>query len=134
MNYATSLLTLAAVLSPLGARADDLPPPVKAMDCLVGTWKLAGTASAGGGKAKVDGTWSCKRTPSNFGVTCALRLTGIPGLNSYEETDLFGWEPNTSTYHWFSVTNAGETHDHMAAMPKGDSLRFVHTGTSEGKP
>jgi len=85
-------------------------------------------------KAKVDLTWTCARTSGQHGVLCKLAVTGIPGLAVYEETDLFGYEPNSSTYHWFSVTNGGETHDHVAKAPAGNKVQFVYTGTQEGKP
>ena len=128
------LLATLAVLAPLSAAADALPKPIADMECLVGTWKATGTVTMGKDKAKVDATWSCARTSAENGVLCKLRLTGIPGLAAYEETDLFGYEPGTSTYHWFSVTNAGETHDHVAKAPASNKIQFVHTGTQEGKP
>jgi hypothetical protein len=53
---------------------------------------------------------------------------------SYEQTDLLGCEPVTQRYRWYSLTNAGETHGHVASSASGDSLRFVFTGTREGKP
>ena len=28
-------------------------------------------------------------------------------MAAYDETDLMGYEPNTNTYHWYSVTSAG---------------------------
>jgi hypothetical protein len=55
-------------------------------------------------------------------------------MAAYEETDLFGYEPNSDAYHWYSVTNAGETHDHVAKPPSGDRIDFAYTGTQEGKP
>src|SRR5882724_8368324 len=85
------------------------------MECLVGTWKGGGTIAMGKDKAKIDATWT-------------------PGVAAYEETDLMGYEPNTNTYHWYSVTNAGETHDHVAKVPEGNDLQFVFSGTQEGKP
>jgi hypothetical protein len=60
-------------------------------------------------------------------------LTGIPGLAAYDETDLMGYEPNSNTYHWYSITNAGETHDHVATPPNGSAIRFVFNGTQENK-
>ena len=105
------------------------------MSCLVGNWK--GTASMTMGGQKADGvklTWMCKRTSSEWGVSCTALMTGIPGVDRYEETDLFGFEPGTGKYHWFSVTNAGETHDHVSTLIKGETLQFVHTGTQDGKP
>jgi len=121
-------------LIPTAAIADAPPKEVVDMECLVGVWKGSGTMTMGKDKAKVDVTWNCKRTSAQFGVQCAAVMTGIPGLDKYEETDLFGFEPNSSTYHWFSVTNAGETHDHSAKAPAGDKVQFVYTGTQEGKP
>jgi hypothetical protein len=126
------LLSAFALADP--AVADPLPKPVSEMECLVGNWKMTGTFAVGADKAKIDATWSCKRTSSQYGVLCNLRITGIPGVPVYTETDLFGYEPNTNTYHWFSVTSAGETHDHVAKVPDGNKVQFVFTGTQEGKP
>ena len=49
---------------------------------------------------------------------------------------MFGYEPHSNTYHWFAITNAGETHDHVAKVVGIDEpkLQFVYTGTQEGKP
>ena len=129
----TLTLALVALLAPIAA-ADSLPKEVEGMDCLLGNWKGAGTAQMGKDKAKIEATYSCKRTSGDFGVLCNLKITGIPGLASYEETDLMGYEPNSKTYHWYAVTNAGETHDHVAPVPDKNKLRFQYTGMQEGKP
>jgi hypothetical protein len=101
---------------------------------LVGTWKIAGSMTLGKDTAKVTATWTCKRTSAKYGVLCTMDLRGIPGVPVYAETDLFGYEPNSNTAHWFSVTNAGETHDHVGKIPEGNVAEFVYTGTQEGKP
>src|SRR5205085_774838 len=36
-------------------------------------------------------------------------------------------------YHWFAVTNAGETHDHLSE-PKGDTVDSIYNGLQDGKP
>lgn len=128
------LITAFALLVPALATADSLPKQVESIQCLLGTWKFAGTATMGKDAAKVTATWTCKSASAKYGVVCALDLKGIPGVPAYAETDLFGYEPNSNTAHWFSVTNAGETHDHVAKMPDGNSAEFVYTGTQEGKP
>lgn len=134
MNMLKKIIVLASVLSPVGAlAAEELPKPVADMECLVGTWKGSGSFVMGKDKAKLEATWSCRRTSSRFGLLCTLRATGIPGMAVYDETDLMGFEPNTGTYHWYSVTNAGETHDHVAKAGPGNPLRFVFDGTQEGK-
>lgn len=132
-TYAKLVSALTLMVSG-SAAAEPLPKPVAEMDCVVGAWKGGGTLTMGKDKAKIDATWTCKRTSSEFGVLCTFHVTGIPGVASYDETDLMGYEPNTNTYHWYSVTNAGETHDHVAKVPSGNTIQFVFTGTQEGKP
>lgn len=135
MSLLTKVLPVLAVALPsASAAADALPRPVADLGCLIGTWKGKGTFEAGKDKSNIQLNWSCKRSSAQYGVLCNLLFTGIPGVPRYEETDLFGYEPNTNTYHWYSVTNAGETHDHVAALPSGNSAQFAFTGVQEGKP
>jgi hypothetical protein len=133
VGMTNKILFLAALL-PMTASAEPLPKPVENMECLVGTWKGGGTVAMGKDKSKVDLTWTCSRVSQKWGVLCTFHVTGIPGMASYDETDLMGYEPNTNTYHWYSVTNAGETHDHVAPATESNKLEFVFTGTQEGKP
>jgi hypothetical protein len=133
MKTLSSLCTVLALSIPVAALGDALPNPIADLDCLVGAWKGGGTVTIGKDKSKIEGTWSCRRTSANHGVLCDLRLAGMPGVVSYEETDLFGWEPNSKTYHWYSVTNAGETHDHVGKAPAGNTAQFVYSGTQNGK-
>jgi hypothetical protein len=134
MKTLANLAAVFAIALPSAAIADPpLPKPVSEMECLVGNWRITGSFSAGADKAKIDGSWTCKRTSAKYGVLCTLQITGIPGLPVYSETDLFGFDPGTSTYHWFSVTNGGETHDHVAKMPNGPKIQFVYNGTQDGK-
>jgi hypothetical protein len=123
-----------ALLVPLCAAAEPLPKPVAELERLVGVWKGGGTLAMGKDTAKLDASWSCKRTSARFGLLCTFQVTGIPGVASYDETDLIGYEPSSSTYHWYSVTNAGETHDHVAPLPKSDAFEFVFNGNQANQP
>ena len=116
------------------AVADPLPKPIEGLEALVGSWKGTGQMAMGKDKANVDLTLGCKRTSAKFGVECQFTVKGIPGVALYEETDLFGYEPGSDTYHWFSVTNAGETHDHVAKAGDFGKIQFAYNGTQEGKP
>lgn len=134
MKTLITLLASLALATP--ALADAVPEPVARLEALVGTWKGTGTLAMGGATAKVAGTWNCKRTSAKFGVLCTVKITGVPGLPVYEETDLFGYDPGSGTYHWASVTNTGDTHDHVAKVGAADAtkIQYVYTGTSDSKP
>src|SRR5207248_372482 len=116
------------------AKAPALPKEIKDMDCLVGKWNATGTMKMGADSASVKLTWDCRRASGDYGVECKAQLTGVPGMAVYHETDLFGYDAGGNKYHWFSVTNAGETHDHQAAPSSGNKLEFVYNGVQEGKP
>jgi hypothetical protein len=125
------IAALAAV--PVTAAAD-AAKEVASLKRLVGTWTGTGSVVMGNAKARIDASYECKLTSGGSGVACALRMTGIPGLAVYEESDLFGYEPGSGTYHWFAVTNAGETHDHAVKAPASGPLHWVYTGMQDGKP
>jgi hypothetical protein len=129
----THLIALLTLSAHSYAQGNALPKPVAGMECLVGTWRGAGTLNMGKDKSNIDATWTCKRTSARYGVLCTFHVTGVPGVAAYDETDLMGYEPNTNTYHWYSVTNAGETHDHVAKATEGNSHQFTFNGTQEGK-
>ena len=124
----TNKLILAALLVPALAAAD-----TKDYDNFVGSWKGAGKMTMGKDVAKVDLKIECKRTAADAAVACTMHAGNVPGLGNYEESDLFGFEPNTSTYHWYAVTNAGEVHDHTTKS-LGAKSQWVFEGTQEGKP
>jgi hypothetical protein len=133
----SSLVVLSLVSAIGAARADAPPAPpkeVQDMSCLIGAWKVKGTVAMGGQKSAIQGSWKCGWLPSKWGVQCDFEITGMPGGGTYVERDLMGFDPGTRTYHWYAVTNAGETHDHVAALPTGNDAHFVYTGTMEGKP
>jgi hypothetical protein len=130
---------VAAILSTLtlagGAvsAAPGAPKEVKDLDCLGGAWKGRGTFQAGDTRANIDVDWRCERTSAEWGLSCRLVMLGVPGVERYEESDLFGFDPGAGRYHWFSVTNAGETHDHVAAVPKGNVVEWTYAGVQDGK-
>jgi hypothetical protein len=137
MNLTSSYFILAAEIvlaSATPALADAPPQEVKDMTSLVGTWKGTGVLTMGADKANLKITWSCQAAAGTWGVQCQGHFTGMPGGSAHQETDLFGFEPGTKKFHWFSVTNAGETHDHVSDGLKGNVIEFAHNGVQDGKP
>lgn len=136
-SFAKLTIVLTALLAsamPAAAETEALPKPVADMQCLLGWWHGSGSILARKEQHSIDATWKCTRTSAGFGVLCAFRATGIPGVAVFDETDLMGYEPNTRTYHGFAVTNDGDTHDHVARIANGNEFRFVFTGLHEGQP
>lgn len=124
-------LTAAPALADQAPAEHTTPDKAAALHRMVGTHKLKGTFTMGGQTSKLTGTIACAKTSGDAGVLCNTTFTGIPGIDRYEETDLFGYDAGDGLYHWFAVTNGGETHDHKGTAA-GDKWVFQHTGPQDG--
>ncbi len=137
-RFALAALATLAGASPAfakGAPDPKLPAQVRTMYRLVGDW------TAKGGQLTIDG----KRHTFDFAVSCAPASAGvaiacqahfdIEGMGRFEESDLFGYDAGGGRYHWFSVDDFGDTHDHVALPPAdGQPIVFAYSGVVDGKP
>jgi len=112
--------------------AQGAPAEVRGLADMVGTWEGTGTMRMGTQSANVRFRWVCEVASGGYAVRCGLSMTGVPGMASYEESDLMGWNPNDRLYHWYSVTNAGEVHDHAGSCD-GTTTTFLYQGVVDGK-
>ncbi len=129
-------LVLVILAAPAAAAAQE-PSPEQArvlenLSCLVGTWTGEGTVQMGDTEHSVSFAYTCRAAAAGAGVTCHLEMTGIPGF-TYEANDLWGYDPGTNSVHWFTVSNAGETHDHRGRID-GRSFFATYVGRREGQP
>jgi hypothetical protein len=130
-----SLAGAGAVLArPKGKDLSKLPPEVQPIHCLVGEWRGAAKIEMGGQAVDLKVSMSCKAISGDFGVLCHSTFSGIPGLGTAHETDLFGYDPGAKRYHFFAVNSLGETHDHVAELPTGPTITFAYSGLQAGKP
>jgi hypothetical protein len=130
MILTISLFALNAV-----ARAEAADPGAAqraAIKRFVGAWHGKGTVKDGGKTYPIDATIECVETSGGAGVRCSDRFTGIPGVAVYEESDLIGYDPGDGLVHFYSVTNAGETHDHKGGI-SGNVLSLMHSGPQAGQ-
>ncbi len=127
----------ALLLTTVAEAVPPAPPPpkeIQQIERLVGKWSATGTIKEGAAPFQVKFSWDCHRISGDYGVTCNAEILGIPDMPVYRETDLFGYDPGGKKIHWFSVTNAGETHDHQAAPASGNKMSFVYNGIQKSKP
>jgi len=131
------MIAMASVLALAGvAQAEGTDPNAAAqlagIKRMAGDWHGKGTMKDGGKSFPIAGSMNCVETSGGAGVRCETKFTGVPGMPSYEETDLFGYDPGDGLVHWFSVTNAGETHDHKGGF-SGNVLSVTHVGPQTGQ-
>jgi len=130
-----SIASAGAVLArPKGKDLGKLPREIQPIHCLTGEWRGAAKVELGGQTVDLKLSMSCKATSGDYGVLCHSTFTGVPGVGTVHETDLFGYDPGAKRYHWFAISSMGETHDHVAELPTGPTITFAYSGVQEGQP
>ncbi|MCE9572621.1 MAG: hypothetical protein K8W52_05650 [Deltaproteobacteria bacterium] len=119
-------LATAATLAP--ARADDAPA-ARLVKTLTGTWKGPLHLTMGADQADLKAAIACAPIAGKTGIACQASITGVPGLGTMLESDLFGVDPTTGAAHMYAVSNAGDVHDHVGGFEQ-DALVMRWTGTS----
>ena len=109
------------------------PPEVKQLFVFAGAWRgKLETVQPGQPAQTLDFSFDCKTVEAAWAVTCTGVEKGPDGTTT--EADVLGYDPNDKLVHFFTVDNAGETHDHKGRWTSADTLALEHTGTLEGKP
>lgn len=133
-KFLTILPFLAALLlaSP-PAHAGGFPAPVKHLSRLVGHWKGTGTMTEGGKVHAVTIDMQCEPEGGGWGVSCKSTMKGMPGVDTFRETDLLGFDPGTRVTHWFAVSNAGVAEDFSGSWTTDNTLQVAYHGKMQGK-
>jgi hypothetical protein len=76
-------------------------------------------------------TWDCVESSGAAGVRCKARIDGLPGF-TYLFDDLWGYSEVDKLIHWYTVTNAGEVHDHRGHLDASGGL-VQFDGPMDGK-
>lgn len=122
---ASIVLSLAATLSSthlVRAETTRPAPQLEAIRSLIGNWAGKGSMMTEGKTLPVSVTWNCVESTGSAGVKCKFVMTGLPGF-TYQFDDLWGFSPQDGLTHWYTVTNAGEVHDHRGHFgPEGGQL------------
>ena len=126
-NRALSLiLSLLPLLSTTALAADQKPSPAQlAIKNLIGKWTGKGTIQAEGKTHKVTMSWDCVAAAAGTGTKCKGVIVGIPGF-TYELDDLWAQSPADGLVHWYTITNAGEVHDHQGHLDASGGQIAAH--------
>jgi hypothetical protein len=112
----TVLFTALLASFAVPALADDKPPPQLAeLRKWIGKWSGKGSITTEGKTHAVAMTYDCVESAGAAGVKCRAVITGLPGF-TYQFDDLWGFSTVDNLVHWYTVTNAGEVHDHRGHL------------------
>ena len=101
-------------------------PQVAAIRSLIGSWTGKGTLMTDGKTHAVTSTYDCVESAGAAGVKCKFVMNGIPGF-TYMMDDLWGYSAADGLTHWYTVTNAGEVHDHRGHFDMTGGLLQIET-------
>jgi hypothetical protein len=142
-KYMTAMLLVSTFLFIAGASAiaqDDAmmfappPPEVQKIYRFIGEWHGDGEATMGDMSTPVHVTLTAEKDAGGWGVHAHMTAE-MGNAGTYQEIDIMGYEPNSKTYHLFSVTNMGDTHDHSGTWDgSGKTLNLTYKGLYQGQP
>ncbi len=109
-----------------------LPDKVKYLWRLNGEWKARGVLEMEGRMAEVEGTYKAKPAAGGFGVEVRANIC-VNGLGTYEDVELYGYDPAADKFHFYAVTNEGHAHDHVGDAAPGDEIKFRYEDVQDDK-
>lgn len=98
-----------------------------------GEWVGKATLTTGDQTLNFQLTMSNKAISGGWGLLSMVHGI-IPGMGSYNETDMFGYDAGRDLLHLFSVTSFGETHDHSGRWVNDKRMEFRYEGVVDGAP
>lgn len=122
---------MAGVLAAPVATASDVPAEAARFHVLVGQWKGNATLRQGDAAQDLTLAYSCGKVAAGWGVACEMKAKGKD--MEVVENDLMGVDPVSGTAHWFAVTSAGETHDHVGRWVDDQTFQARYAWKAEGK-
>jgi len=136
IRFAIAVLAMSAsTILPLTSTAAEpaAVPAAARFYPFVGNWKGQGELREGEQPAtRLTLDYQCKKASAGWAVSC--NLIARNGQMTMAETDLFGVDPVTGKGHWFAVTNAGETHNHIADWTDSKTMTGVQWRAHRGLP
>jgi hypothetical protein len=109
------------------------PEQAKGIECIIGSWKVSGTARMPGSDAilNVSGTYECKKIGA--GVHCALSVDGLPDGMKLESQDTWAYNAGDDSVHLFSVDNFGGAGD-VKGRIDAHGFKGKHASSYDSKP
>lgn len=134
MKQLNTIIAVATLALCAPAIAGNAAPqdPAKQLECLIGSWKVSGTAKMPGSDkiANVNGSYDCKKSGS--AVVCALTLA-LPDGSKLEANETWAYNAGDGSVHKFTTDNMGGAYD-IAGRIASDGLTGVSNSTYQGKP
>jgi len=129
-----ALVASCTVLATASTMADTSSPAPAASIYypLVGKWTGQGQMSEPGQQpVSLKLNLVCNKASSGWAVRCDMSAEN--DNMQISESDLMGVDPVTGKGHWYSVTNMGESHDHLTEWPDASTMKAHYTWTQDGK-
>lgn len=106
---------------------------LKPLEQFVGRWLGKDMTFEANGKAhKIEVFFEIVEILDGWGLRSFMRAE-IPDFGTFMEIDMWGHDPGTDTIHLFTITNAGQTHDHSGKFRDDNTLLLQYRGKADGR-
>jgi hypothetical protein len=136
MNRILVTATVALLFVVLTGQAQEkkVPPEqISKLDAILGIFEGEATMTEGGKSSKGNVHHTNSSISDGWGFLMDEVVTMEDGT-MYKSHNIIGYDAGGGKVHVFSVTNAGETHDHKGSWTKPMTVSVQYDGKWEGKP
>lgn len=106
---------------------------LKPLEQFLGRWLGKDMTFEANGKVhKIEVYFEIIEILEGWGLRSYLQAE-IPEFGTFREIDMWGYDPGTETVHMFTVTNAGQAHDHLGKFRDDNTLLLTHRGKADGR-
>jgi hypothetical protein len=130
---AVALLLVAFVQAGRAQEKKGPPEQIRKLDAIVGTFEGEATITEAGKSTKGMVRHANSTISDGWGFLMDEVITMEDG-SAYKSHNIVGYDDGGGKVHVFSVTNAGETHDHKGTWTTQKTISVHYDGKWEGKP
>ena len=109
------------------------PEQIRKLEAILGTFEGEATMTEGGKLLKGMVRHANSSISDGWGFLMEEVITMEDGT-AYKSHNIIGYDAGGGKVHVFSITNAGETHDHKGSWTKPTTVSVQYEGKWEGKP
>ena len=104
------------------------------LEKLIGEWNVDLVAKMPDGTSlQGSGIVRATKLSMDRGIRTEMKAD-VPGMGSYHEDDLWGFDQWENKIHFYSITSTGAVHDHSGTWKDDETLELHWKGLYEGKP
>ena len=125
----TAFIVVSVLFSRLFAQAPEVPKETSKLYKLEGYWMGEANIEVGADKEKVPYHFEFSKVLGGWGLSYR-EYVNSKFLGNYIGLGYLGYDPHDGLYHWHTLSNAGDSHDHIGTWIDDNTFVLERTASN----